>query len=300
MDKILANRTFLQVTQSGSFSAAAVELGLSVASVARHVSALEEDLKVQLLVRTTKAMSLTEAGLHYRDRISKLLVSFDALEREVASYQQEVKGVLRLHLRRSVGHEIIVPALPRFLEAHPDITIDLTMTDSRDDLVAKGVDVAVWLGILEDSSLIARRLMHGNRKVCCSPAYADRAGIPDHPDDLLRHNCLIYKPKHQDSSWQFQKDDRISTVVVTGNLQTESAIALLNAAANGLGVAVLQDAMIQPLVSSGELVLLLPDYQVVSNEIDFAYYAVYPGSKQTSPKTRAFVNFLVGLFKAYQ
>lgn len=295
----MTNRAFLQVVESGSFSAAAAEIGVSVATVARQVNSLEQRLGVHLLHRTTRSLSLTEAGKLYHARIREVLQTYDSVKREVASFQKDVKGLLRLHLRHSVGNQVIVPALPAFLKKHPNIKLDVTLTDVREDLVSQGVDVAVWLGSLEDSSLIARRLSPGKRLVCCSPGYLAANGMPTNPDALETHNCIVYRAKSYDSSWRFTKDGKTTSVSVSGNLESESSAVLMTAAINGLGLVMLQEAMVRASIQSGALVDVFPDYQVSSTDSDIALYAVYPGSKQTSPKTRAFIDFLVRLFKEY-
>jgi DNA-binding transcriptional LysR family regulator len=299
MDEMLTNRAFLKVVDSGSFSAAAVDLGVSVATVARQVNSLEARLGVILLHRTTRTLSLTEAGKLYCDRIRDVLRGYDAVKREVASYQKDVKGLLRVHLRHSVGNQVIIPALPTFLEKHPNIKLDVTLTDERQDLVSQGVDVAVWLGSLEDSSLIARRLSPGRRLICCSPAYAAKQGLPQTPNELGQHNCIIYRAKSYDSSWRFTKDGQTQSVKVSGNLESESSAVLMTSAINGLGMAMLQEAMVRNAIEAGELINVFPDHQVSSTDADIALYAVYPGAKQTSPKNRAFIDFLVRLFRDY-
>lgn len=299
MDEMLTNRAFLQVVDSGSFSAAAAEIGVSVATVARQVNSLEARLGVHLLHRTTRSLALTEAGKLYHARIRDVLRTYDSVKREVASFQKDVKGVLRVHLRHSVGNQVIVPALPAFLSKHPNIKLEVTLTDTREDLVAQGVDVAVWLGSLEDSSLIARRLSPGKRLVCCSPAYARAQGMPENPSDLVGHNCIVYRAKSYDSSWRFTKEGQTTSVAVTGNLESESSAVLMTSALNGLGFVMLQEAMVRSAIEKGELVNAFPDYSVSSTDADIALYAVYPGSKQTSPKNRAFIDFLVRLFKDY-
>ena len=299
MDEMLTNRAFLQVVESGSFSAASLELNVSVATVARQINSLEMRLGVHLLHRTTRTMSLTEAGRLYCDRIRSLLQQLDSVKREIASYQKDVKGLLRVHLRHSVGNQVIVPALPVFLKQNPNIKLEVTLTDLREDLVTQGVDVAVWLGSLEDSSLIARRLSPGRRLVCCSPAYAAAHGLPQQPQDLSAHNCIVYLAKSYDSSWRFAKDGKVDAVPVSGNLESESSAVLITSAIAGLGLVMLQEAMVRGAIHAGQLVSVFPDYHVSSTDADTALFAVYPGSKQTSPKARAFIDFLVKLFKDY-
>lgn len=299
MDEMLTNRAFLQVVDSGSFSAASLELEVSVATVARQVNSLEARLGVHLLHRTTRTMSLTEAGKLYCQRIRELLKQFDSVKREISSYQKDVKGLLRVHLRHSVGNQVVVPALPQFLKQNPNIKLEVTLTDVREDLVSQGVDVAVWLGSLEDSSLIARRLSPGRRMVCCSPDYAAERGLPKSPQDLQHHNCIVYKAKSYDSSWRFSKDGQSEAVLVSGNLESESSAVLITSAINGLGLVMLQEAMVRSAIAAGELINLFPEYHVSSTDADTALFAVYPGTKQTSPKARAFIDFLVRLFKDY-
>ncbi|MFO1143030.1 MAG: LysR family transcriptional regulator [Amaricoccus sp.] len=291
------NRTLLQVVDSGSLSAAAVENNVSVATVARQVNGLEDRLGVKLVNRTTRALSLTEAGAIYCERIRSILQEIDTVKREVSSYQKNVMGLLRVHLRHSVGNQVIVPALPEFLSANPDIRMEVTLTDERADLVALGIDVAVWLGELEDSSLIARRLSPGRRVICCSPAYAEERGIPTSPEELRDHNCIVFRARSYDNVWRLTKDGETASIEVSGNLESFSATALLTSALSGIGLVMVQEATVRRLLAAGDLIPVLPGYQVSSTSADIALYAVYPGRRKTAPKTRVFVDFLVGLFR---
>lgn len=297
MDEMLMNRTLLQVVDSGSLSAAAAELNVSVATVARQVNSLEDRLGVKLVNRTTRALSLTEAGALYCERIRVILRDIDSVKREVSSYQKNVMGLLRVHLRQSVGSQVIVPALPGFLKEHPEIRMEVTLTDDRADLVAQGIDVAVWLGELEDSTLIARRLSPGRRLICCSPSYAREHGLPTRPEDLANHNCIVFRARNYDNLWRLTRDGETVSIEVRGNLESFSATALITSALSGLGLIMVQEATVRKMVESGDLVTILPEYQVSSTNADIALYAVYPGRKQTAPKTRAFLDFLVKLFR---
>jgi DNA-binding transcriptional LysR family regulator len=296
MDELTLNRAFVQVVQSGSFSAAARRLDTSVTSIARQVSSLEATLGVRLLNRTTRKQSLTEVGHIYYAKLLDILKQVDDVKREVSSYQKVVKGRLRVHLRNSVGTQVIVPALPRFLADHPDVTLEVTLTDERADLVGLGIDVAVWLGNLEDSSMIARRLSRGRRVMCASPAYVEGHGHPKIPEDLSEHNCLVYRAKNYGNRWRLTKNGGTIEVDVAGNLETDSSAALLSSALNGLGLVIVQESMVREAIRKGELVPVLSDYEVSPTEFDTALYAVYPHSRRISPKTRAFIDFLVALF----
>jgi DNA-binding transcriptional LysR family regulator len=297
MDEMLTNRALLQVAESGSFSAASIKLDVSVATVARQVNSLEAALGVKLMNRSTRALSLTEAGMLYCERIRDLMSDLDALKREVSSYQKDVKGLLRVHLRRSVGSQVVVPALPDFLHAHPDVKLEVTLTDERADLVAQGIDVAVWLGELQESRLIARKLSPGNRVICCSPVYAKAHGLPKTPQELSLHNCIVYLAKSYDSSWRLTSGGKTTSVDVSGNLKSESSAVLLVSALNGLGLVMLQEAMVRKAIASGELINVFPHFQASSTNSVVGLYAVYSGRKKMSPKTRAFIDFLVDVFR---
>ena len=290
------NKALLQVIESGSFSAASDVLNLSVATVARQVTSLEDRLGVKLLNRSTRALSLTEAGVLYSQRIGELMHEFDTIKREVSTFQKDVKGRLRVHLRHSAGTQMIVPALPKFLQAHPDLKLEVTLTDERADLVTHGIDVAVWLGKLEDSSLIVRKLNAGRRIICCSPSYIEAHGSPASPVELSNHNCIIYRAKSYDSAWRLKSADGSVSINVSGNLESESSAVLLISALNGVGLAMLQETMVRQAIAKGELIDVFPGYEVSSTDAAVALYAVYSGRKKTSPKIRAFVDFLVRLF----
>ena len=297
MDEMRLIRVFVQVVDSGSISAAARQLNTSITSVARQIGHLESMMGVRLLNRTTRRQSLTEAGRYFYSRLLGIVRDLDEIKREVTSYQEMAKGRLRVHLRTTVGNQVIVPALPRFFADYPEITLDVTLTDERADLVALGIDVAVWLGMLEDSSLIARRLSPSRRVLCASPGYLAKHGHPQKPADLADHNCLVYRAKHYDNRWRFLKGEERIEIPVSGNLETDSGAVLFTGALNGLGLIIVQESMAREALARGELVPLLVDYEVSPTESDTALYVVHPGSRRVSPKVRAFIDFLVALFR---
>jgi DNA-binding transcriptional LysR family regulator len=296
LDELSVNRAFVHVVEKGSFSAAARFLDASVTSVARQVNSLESMLGVRLINRTTRRQSLTEAGQLYYSKITAVLSQLDEVKRDVSSYQEDVKGRLKVHLRSTIGNQVIVPALPRFLTQFPNVTLHLTLTDERVDLVEHGVDVAVWLGALEDSSMIARRLSPSNRVVCGSPLYLQKHGIPQEPMDLLKHNCLVFEAKDYSNVWRFTQGGDTVEVPVSGNLTTNSGIALITSAIHDAGLALLQKSLVRESLARGELVQVLEEYSASPTGTDPALYAVYSSSRRLSPKSRAFVDFLVDLF----
>ncbi|MGD9941596.1 MAG: LysR family transcriptional regulator [Burkholderiaceae bacterium] len=182
MDELASMRTFVQVIEDGSFSAAARRTRTSVSSIARQVKHLEDTLGVRLLNKTTRSQALTEAGRVYYQRAKSMLDELDRTKRDVLAYQSAVKGTLRVFIRVSAAVGVVLPALPRFLARHPELHIDMIVADGQVDLVSNGIDVAVWLGQLEDSSLIARLLSPSPRVLCGSPDYFKRYGLPKHPD----------------------------------------------------------------------------------------------------------------------
>jgi DNA-binding transcriptional LysR family regulator len=299
LDELKLDRAFVQIVKSGSMSAAARQLDTSVTSIARQLSRLETSLGVRLLNRTTRSQSLTEAGKIYYQRLLELLDQIDEMKRNVSSYQQGTKGRLRVHLRTSIGLQVVVPALPAFFKKNPDVTLDLTLTDEREDLVAEGIDVAMWLGNLQDSTLVARRLSPSRRVMCASPAYLKRNGHPQVPADLVKHNCLVFLARNYLNRWRLTKDDESIEIPVTGNLQTDNGAVLRMSALNGLGIVMLQRSMVQEDLANGSLIQVMPDYEVSPTEFDTALYVVYPSSRRLSPKTRAFVDFLVDLFRRF-
>jgi hypothetical protein len=200
-----------------------------------------------------------------------------------------------VHLRITVGSEVIVPVLPRFLEQHhPDVTLDVTLTDERADLAAFGVDVAVWLGIYLGCP---PELSPGRRVICASPAYLAQRGRPKAPENLSEHNCIVYRARNYDRWWRLTRDGETIAVLTSGNLQTDSSSVLLTSARKGLGLVLVQESTVRRAITKGELVRVLADYEVSSTDFDIALYAVYPNSRHVSPKTRAFVDFLVTLFR---
>lgn len=297
MDELASIRAFIDVIECGSFSAAARRKNATVSSVARQVKSLEDDLGVRLLNRTTRSNSLTDAGTQFYERARSIVAELGEAKRDATSYQTTAKGLLRVSLRTSTSR-VIVPALPAFLEKHPGLVLDVMLSDERLDLVAHNIDVAVWLGHLEDSTMVARRLMPSSRMVCASPAYLARRGIPKSPQELTKHNCLVYQGSIYQDYWRFKRGGEQVDVSVSGSLRTSSSPVLVASALAGLGLAVLQEYTVQSLLAEGRLQRVLPEYEVSPTEVDTAIYAVYPHARGVSRKTRAFIDFLVDIFRS--
>jgi DNA-binding transcriptional LysR family regulator len=298
MQTLQSMRLFIKVVQSGSLSAAGRHFGLSPASVSRHLSALEDDLGVRLLNRTSRKLSLTEAGRLYRQRAERLLLDFDETRDVVAQLAVRPSGTLRVHARISLGSQHIAPLIPDLLLLYPDLHIDLWLADADLDLVEHDIDVAIRVGPLSDSSLIVRKLCSSPRVVCGSPAYLARNPAPMTPDDLVSHNCLTYRFDFGTPIWRFLgKGDALFEIRASGNFQTNNAEALRVAALSGLGLALLPVWSIHDDLAAGRLLCVLEDYEATPTAFDTGIYAVHNSHRYVSAKTRVFIDHLVEAFR---
>jgi len=299
MDELGRIRTFIKVVEAGSFSAVARHES-SVSSVARQIKSLEDELGVRLLNRNTRSLSLTEPGKMFYDRVCTISNDLSNASSEVSSFQESVKGLLRVSLRISAGVEVIVPALPTLLKQYPELSIEVDLTDERHDLVADNIDVAVWLGNPPNAEIIAKRLTPSQRVVCGSPAYFQQLGTPKVPTDLTQHNCLLFNaPTHADG-WTFEKDNQQENIVVNGNLRSDNGIVLLSAAMADLGIIVVHEWMVRRHISEGRLIKVLSDYVVKPAAMEADLFAIYPSRRGLPLKVRAFIDFLIDLFNEHR
>jgi DNA-binding transcriptional LysR family regulator len=261
--------------------------------VSRQVSALETELGARLLHRTTRALTLTEAGRSYFERAARILAELAEANASVGQLQAAPRGRLRVSAPMSFGFLHLAPALPDFLGRHPDVELELVMNDRNVDLVDEGFDMAVRIGTLADSSLVARKLAPMRRTVFASPAYLQARGTPTSPDDLKAHECLCYSNLGLSQEWRFVRPDgRPWPVEVHGRLHANNGDALRAAALAGFGLAVLPSFFVGRDLQSGALVSVLEEFMPQ----DSALYAVYPHARHLSPKVRAFVDFLAERF----
>ncbi|MBV7482131.1 LysR family transcriptional regulator [Bordetella sp. BOR01] len=296
MDELAAIRVFTFVAEAGSFSEAGRRLGMSTSSVSRQISSLEESIDVRLFKRSTRNLVLTEAGQTYLASVAPALRQLELARRTAHAYQRKISGSICVHARMSAGAEVIVPALPLFFEQYPDVEIDIALTDERVDLLSHGVDVAVWLGTLDDSNMVARQLSESRRVVCASPGYLARHGIPGKPEDLVHHSCLIYQQHNYLKEWRFRKGSELISTPVSGRLRTSNSAALITGAKGGLGLVMLQGWMVRKSVQEGLLQTVLSDYEAYPTDQDTSLYVVYPHRDRLPLKVRVFVDFLVQLF----
>jgi DNA-binding transcriptional LysR family regulator len=277
--------TFVAVVEAGSFTGAARRLGRSKASVSRQVRSLEERLGVPLLLRTTRSMSLTDAGAAYHQRAAAALADLEEAESAIGSLHASPRGRLRISLPMAYGLRVSASILLELGGEHPGLELDLSFSDRYVDLVGEGFDLAVRIGHLEDSSLIARRLTATRMVVCASPTYLEGRPRVVRPSDLLDHDCLLYAQQVGGTAWRFADGE---TVTVTGRLRSDSGDALLAAALAGWGVAQLPDFYLAEPLASGALVPLLEEFEPEP----LGVWAVYPQRRHLSVKVRLAVDRL--------
>lgn len=288
MDRLDDMMTFIKVVDCRSFTMAAERLGLSKSVVSRRMAEMENRLGVRLLNRTTRRLSLTEVGAAFYQRCVRIVGDVEEAEQAAGALHAAPRGRLRINAPLSFGIQHIAPALPRFLERYPELKVEMDLNDRYVDLVDEGYDVAVRIGRLKDSSLVARRLAPNRRVVAGSPAYLDRRGRPARPEDLANHDCLVYTNSPTAEQWQFRIGEEIRSVRVEASLRSNNGEILHAAALAGLGLMVMPTFICGPDLAAGRLEAVLADCTVSES----AVHAVYPHNRHLSPKVRAFVDFL--------
>lgn len=293
MDYLAAMRAFVRSAELGSLSKAANELGAKVSSVSRAVAALEADLGTSLLNRSTRRLHLTEAGTAFHERATRILVEVEEARLATASLNGRPQGVLRLNLPAAFGRLHVVPHLPGFMAAYPEIRIDATLTDATVDLIETGTDVAVRIGALADSSLVAKRLAPHRRVLVASPAHLAQTGPVEAPAELVERACLLFALQPSDR-WHFrQGEGPWQAVAVSGRIRMNDSEALREATLAGLGIALLPTWVVGSDIARGTLVRLLPEWTAqLAPSAEPAIWAVYPPKRIVSPKVRVFVDFL--------
>jgi DNA-binding transcriptional LysR family regulator len=278
---------FVRAAESGSFSRAGRELRLSQPSVSRIVSELEARLGVKLLLRTTRRITVTDAGALFLEKARELLAQWEDAE-DAARGVDSLRGTIRLALPVVYGTREVIPRLPKFLSLHPLLQVEMMIADIRQDLVAEGADVAIRLGRLNDSVFGARKLTELERYLVASPAYLKARGKPRTPAELSDHDCIFGPGGLGADTWSFTHEGTVTSVNVRGRIQTDSGSGLFASVMAGLGIAIASSAMAGAELRSGTLIRLLRDYRLHPVEV----HAVFPGGPRLSAKTRAFVDFL--------
>lgn len=289
MDRLTSMAVFVRVVEKGSFAAAAEEFALSTTMVANHVRALEQQLGAQLLERTTRRHHLTEIGAAYLERCRDVLSSVQAAEQVAESLRAAPQGTLRVTAPVTWGAHRLMPVIGAYMAAYPSVQVELSLNDRVVDLHEEGFDAAIRSGPLDDDSLVARPLAPSRMYAVASPAYLERRGVPQTPDELAAHACLGFMAWGRQHSWRFCRDGRVVDVPVRGPLVCNSGQALLAAARCGVGVVVQADVLLAPVIAAGELVRLLPAWELPSRQL----HIVRRRETRPTAKLRTFVDFVV-------
>jgi DNA-binding transcriptional LysR family regulator len=294
LDRLTGLVAFARVGSLGSYTAAARALGVSPSAVSKSIQRLEQRLGLRLFTRTTRSLSLTPEGRDLHERALRLLREAEAIEQAAVAARSEPAGLLRITAPLPIGLHVLGPALPRFRERHPRLAIDLRLGDRFADLVEDGIDVAIRVGGSDDSRLIARTLAPHRLCAFAAPSYLARRGIPRHPDELVRHDCVNFRFQSSGQSlrWPFRSGERTLEIVPDAGITADNsdAVAIILAAGGGIGISVTYVAA--SYVRRGELVPVLPEFAVDRSAIT----ALWPESRRGSPNVKAFVAFLREIF----
>jgi DNA-binding transcriptional LysR family regulator len=292
IDLVAGMRVFTAVVEAESFAAAADKLELSRGMATRYVAQIEAHLGVRLLNRTTRRLSLTEAGSDYYQRATQVLAMIEEAETSAAQNASVPRGTLHVTSSVIFGARHLGAAVSEYLKRHPQIQLDLSLNERVVDLVEEGFDLAIRVAAHIDAGLVARRITPVRIVACAAPAYLKTHGTPKSPEELTGHNCLVYAhPVHQ-GGWHFKRKGEERTVPVTGSMRSNSGDAFVSAAIEGLGVVFEPSFLVYEALRDGRLVQLLPDWESEPMWV----FAVYPNRKFLAPKVRSFIDFLIERF----
>ena len=292
MDRLTAMGLFVRIVETGSFSAVAREMNTTQPTVSKQLTWLERHLKTRLLNRSTRQLSLTEAGSAYYESSKRILDTVNEAEANLGVLQTQLSGVLRINCSIGMGQMYVGPLVLKFQSMHPGLMIDLSYVDRFVDVVEEGIDLAIRIGRLTDSSLTARRLGTSRRSIIATPRYLQKNGTPKTPQDLADHNCILYAYLSTGNEWIFQGKGEEIRVKVSGTLRANNGEAIRQAVMADLGIAASPVWLIQDDLKSGKVQEILGEFAPASGEIN----AVYPSGRHVSVKVRAFTEFLKAEF----
>jgi DNA-binding transcriptional LysR family regulator len=287
MDRITGVQLYIRIVETGSFSKASADLGITQPTATKHVAALEAKLGARLLNRNTRGVSVTEVGALYYEKCKAIQREIDAADNLAALLQGAVGGQLRISTSVAFGRRVVTPLALRFMREHPQVSVDLAFDDRYVNLVEQGVDIALRMGRLADSSLGATWLGVNPWMAAAAPDYLARRGTPAGPDDLGGHDCLVYSSVQGDDRWSFDSGGVGRSVAVRGPLRSNNLSAVLAACRAGLGVAILPWYVARESVAEGSIVQVLAEHALPSQEL----HAVYPSPKFVPQKVRSFIDF---------
>jgi DNA-binding transcriptional LysR family regulator len=288
MDRLAAMEAFVLVVDTGSFSATARRLNVGQPAVSKLIAQLEERLDVKLLVRTTRGLTATEAGLNYYERARRSIVEAEEAELAARGAATSLTGKLRIAAAVTFARIHLMPRLPEFLQRHPDLEIEVVLDDRNVDLVQEGIDVALRLGQLVDSSLTARRIASAPQVVLGTPSYFARAGEPTIPGDLSGHEAVIYDQRGGGAEWIFRRDDAEFVITLKGRLRVSAAEGLRAAVLANAGIAIVSEWMFSPEIADGVVKVVLQDWQLPRIDL----WAVFPAGRTATTKARTFTAFV--------
>lgn len=283
---------FVGVVNTGSFTAAAQALGHSISYVSKEITRLENRLGSRLLNRTTRTISLTDAGRAYYERSNQIVIDAENAERSISQLQEKPSGLLRINAPGSFGSNYLLDVLPQFMHRYPEVKLEVEFNDRLIDVVAEGFDVVIRVGDIKDSNLVARKFTSSRAVVVASPDYIKRKGCPKLVEDLVHHDCITYSLLPTPTQWSFYKDGIRTSVTVDSRAMCNSAEIEVAMVAQGIGITRLPLFTCEQKVASGDLKIILEDY----DQIKYDVYAVYPHRQYLTAKVRAFVDFLVDTF----
>ncbi|MEZ9538828.1 LysR substrate-binding domain-containing protein [Shewanella sp. 10N.286.51.B8] len=275
---------FVAVAETDSFTAAGKRLAISTAQVSRQISQIENRLSTKLFYRTTRKVSLTEEGHIFYRHCRQVIDGLEEAERAISSLQNKPQGLIKLTAPVTYGESFVMPIVTDYMQQHPDVEVICELTNRQLDLVEGGYDLAIRLGRLPDSSMMAKRLTSREQFVCAAPDYINRFGAPYSLSELSLHNCLVGSQPH----WHFNEQGQARSIKVQGNLQCSSGISLLNAAIKGLGIVQLPGYYVAEAIAAGKLSVILESYKQQQEGI----WALYPHNRHLSPKVRLLVDKL--------
>ena len=288
MDRLAAMEAFVLVVDTGSFSAAARRLNVGQPAVSKLVAQLEERLGVKLLVRTTRGLTATEAGLNYYERARRSIEEADEAESAARGAGSGLTGRLRICGAVTFARIHLMPRLPEFLARHPELEMEVVLDDRNIDLVQERIDVALRMGQLSDSSLTARRIASGRHVVVGTPAYFERTGKPTAPGDLAAHQAVIYDQEAGGQDWTFQRDDAEIAVTLKGRLRVSAAEGVRAVVLANAGIAVASEWMFSPEIADRTVQMVLQDWELPRIDL----WAVFPAGRTATTKARTFTQFV--------
>jgi DNA-binding transcriptional LysR family regulator len=284
---------FVRVVDSNGFSAAAPALGLSPSAVSKLITRLEARLGVRLLQRTTRALHLTQEGEVFYAAAKRIVGEIETLENQIAGQSSTPSGVLRVTTSLAFSTHQLAPVLSEFLARYPLVQFELLPTDRVIDMVEEGIDIAIRIGRLADTSFMARKIGEDKRLICAAPSYLARHGRPQRPEDLRRHNCLVSRDRIQLNRWPFKVDGQVVEIEVSGRVAVTEGETQMQLALQGVGIVRVTRLTLAHAIRDGSLVPLLGEF---SAEETVGIHAVYPHRRHLAPKVPAFVNFLIEKF----